>query len=69
MSITIELGWWLAPFAFTVASFLFAVAINRNGQSDGGWSAGLDGMFSLMTYLLMCVVPSLIAWLVWSILR
>lgn len=69
MNITIELGWWLLPFAFTVASFLCAVAINRNGRSSGSWSAGIDGMFSLMSYLLMCVVPSLVAWLVWSIFR
>lgn len=69
MSVTIEWGWWLLPLAFTVGTFIAARVINSEAGDGGGWFAGVNAMFSFITYLLVCVVPSLVAWLLWSIFR
>lgn len=68
MSVTIEWGWWLLPFTITVTTFIAATAMNRNA-GGGAWSGGLDAIGSLICYLTLCGVPSLIAWLLWSIFR
>ena len=69
MTITIEWGWWLLPLAITVGTFIGARVINSEAGDGGGWFAGVNAMFSFITYLIVCVVPSLVAWLVWSIFR
>ena len=64
MTITIEWGWWLLPFAITVGTFIGARVINSEAGDGGGWFAGVNAMFSFMTYLIVCVVPSLVTWLI-----
>jgi len=69
MNITIEWGWWLLPFAITVSTFIAARTVNKRAGDGGGWFGGVNALFSFLNYLVMCVVPSLVAWLVWSIFR
>lgn len=69
MNITIEWGWWLLPFAITVGTFIAALTVNKQAGDGGGWFAGVNALFSFLNYLILCVVPSLVAWLVWSIFR
>lgn len=69
MTLTIECGWWLLPFAITVGTFIVAHWMNRDALGGGGWGGAIDAACSLFNYLLVCVVPSLVAWLLWSIFR
>lgn len=63
MTVTIEWGWWLLPFAITIGTFIAARVMNHEA-GHGGLG---DVFFSAVNYLIVCVVPSLVAWLVWSI--
>lgn len=66
MTIAIELGWWLAPAALTVL-LLIPPALMTRGMGDD--SCGIGMMFAFATYVIFWLVPSLIAWLVWALLR
>lgn len=62
---SIVVGWWIVPAAITVAALLWA-AWMREPYSDGG-SYGFSGLVNLLWYLI-ALVPSLAAWLIWSLL-
>lgn len=64
-AITITLGWWLLPALITLVSLIWCLVVNAR-DSSGGF---LDGMANLFNLLVFCVVPSLIAWLAWALLR
>lgn len=70
MTFTIEFGWWLLPMAVTVGMFVVALRMNREADFGGGYfGEGASAMFSLINYLLVWVLPSLVAWLIWALLR
>ena len=70
MTFTIEMGWWLAPFAVTVATFIAVTVFNqRTATGGGGLGGAMEAGFHFMFYMIGWVVPSLIAWLVWALLR
>ena len=64
MVLHVESGWWLIPFIVSVVGFFFAFRIN--GASSGSFGSAF---FSMVNYLILFVVPSLIAWLIWALLR
>lgn len=64
MSVTISLGWWLAPTIVTLAAFMAGfIACRGDGRSSIA-----DGVIALIIYATATIV-SLVAWLVWSILQ
>lgn len=68
MTITVSSGWWLAPFMVTLASFGWAMFINRDNQPGGDYAALGGAMVTLFIYGIATIV-SLIAWLIWAVLR
>ena len=67
MTFTIEFGWWLAPLAVTLATFIAATWMNRDICGGGDYS--FSGFWAGINYLIFWIIPSLIAWLVWALLR
>lgn len=62
MSFTIELGWWLAPFAVTIAFFIWA-GVNTRPTANPSYA---DGIIGLLFYG-AASIASLVAWLVWAL--
>lgn len=67
MTLTIEWGWWLAPFAVTVLMFIVANRITRDIGGGGDYS--FAGFFAGLYYMIVWVLPSLVAWLIWALVR
>ncbi|CUA89810.1 hypothetical protein Ga0061061_1106 [Chelatococcus sambhunathii] len=64
MTITINAGWWLLPSAVTMALFIWAAIAARE---DGG-TYGAGHVYNLLIYL-VAAFGSVVAWLIWSLLR
>jgi hypothetical protein len=61
MSIEITMGWWLLPFALTVAGLSFTTVVSFKDRD--GWLAGLG---TILAFFASSFV-SLLAWLVWAL--
>lgn len=65
MTISFELGWWIAPTTITVLAFLWAYL--RLVEPSGNVGADpLRVVFNGVLFLL-AACASLIAWLIWSL--
>lgn len=70
MSLTISLGWWIAPFVFTliatgIACLKMDRSVHRGDYNFGGAFVALwNGVL-----LLIAALFSVIAWLIWALLR
>lgn len=62
---TIHVGWWVVPLVITLAAFGWCAFINYR-DSGGGY---LDAVANVFNMLIFAVVPSLVAWLVWALLK
>lgn len=65
MTINIAFGWWVIPAAITLIALIFAT-----WRSDRSYSRGLGAVGQAMAnafILLIAIVISLIAWLIWSL--
>lgn len=60
MTMTITIGWWILPLLVTVASFSWAAWVGSNSSGDYDFSGAYAGIASL--------IPTLAAWLIWSLL-
>ena len=70
MTFTIEWGWWLLPFAVSVAGAIVSLWMNRQARGTAGdYSNAVAPLFDALVWLLFFVLPSLAAWLVWALLR
>jgi len=65
MTITIGFGWWIAPAVVTIVAF--ALAWRAQSPHTGG-DYNFVGFFNTMAYI-VALVPSLAAWLIWSLFR
>lgn len=66
MSIEIVAGYWMAPFAVTVAAWCWArYATSDLRQSPGSY--GVNGFISLGYYGFATII-ALASWLVWAVL-
>lgn len=69
MAISITLGWWLAPAAFTILILLawriWGVRMQPNNGSMFPDAAG--ALFELLGYVVAFLLAS-IAWLIWALL-
>ena len=65
MDVTIHLGWWVAPFAQTVISIVWAHSKCPSYLQGGRFS--LDGFVYLFFYGI-ATITSLVAWLIWAVL-
>jgi len=63
MSITLTLGWWILPSAITIAAFFAAWCVIDPNQRE--LTRGLDAVL----FGGLALIVSLIAWLVWSVLK
>jgi hypothetical protein len=63
MTITIGLGWWLAPAFITIALFV-AVAWWSAAELQANDRFGIGALFSLIGYTFAALL-SIIAWLIW----
>ncbi|WP_320194975.1 hypothetical protein RMR10_011975 [Agrobacterium rosae] len=66
MSFTLELGWWIAPTAITIAAFAIAAYMGRDEGGHGDYAAIGNAFVGLVVYG-AALVLSLIAWLIWAI--
>lgn len=64
---TITLGWWLVPTLVSIIGWI--VSHSMTSEQGGSDWFGMNSFFTFVTYLMFFVVPSLIAWLVWALLR
>lgn len=69
MTFTIQFGWWIAPTLVTLIGFFVARNMCRDGNSSGGGFLDLGAFFDMVTYLIFFILPSLLAWLIWSLLK
>ena len=67
-SFTITFGWWLLPLVITVASMAWAIPVRDDERRSGSYFPALDGLESAFRTGVATIV-SLIAWLVWALLR
>jgi len=68
MTFSITLGWWLAPLVFTVIAFTWAMYERKDERPTGGmfdW----HGLLSLFRFFSVALPASLIAWLMWALIR
>lgn len=63
MEVTITIGWWIIPLLLTAVAIVWAfVAGSDNG---GGFMSGIGVFFTLVPALII----SLVAWIVYAILK
>lgn len=62
---TITLDWWLAPLLVTVASYVLAFSFAPPQRSEWDYSNAIV----TVVYLAGATIASLIAWLVWALVR
>lgn len=65
MTINIEFGWWIAPTAITALMFLWAY-LKQDRSVGSGYGEPARLLFN-GTLFLITTIPSLIAWLIWSL--
>jgi lipopolysaccharide export LptBFGC system permease protein LptF len=64
MTVTIGLGWWLAPFTVTIAAFALAWWFSRPSNGYGQ----IVGAMVAVIFFSWAVIVALLAWLIWAIL-
>lgn len=64
----ITLGWWLAPLVVTILSFIGWLWY-QSSNSTGSDTYGIGSLINMFMLLVICVVPSLIAWLLWLAIK
>lgn len=62
---TVTLGWWLAP---ALVSLVGWVSARRICRCEMGGILGRE-FFDAVTYVVLFVLPSLLAWLIWALLK
>lgn len=67
MTISLSLGWWLAPLAVTIIAFAWHFLLWANQPPPSGYGAIGDGIAATASFLLALVV-SLVAWLIWAVI-
>ena len=67
MTFTIELGWWIAPAAVTLAAFLLAGLASPKSRSQMGYGSVGDAIVGVFICGVALIV-SLVAWFVWAVL-
>lgn len=69
MTFTIQFGWWIIPALVSLIGFIVAHSMCNDGRSSGGGFMDFGAFFDMVTYLIFFVLPSLLAWLIWSLLK
>lgn len=64
MTFTITPGWWILPLAITIALFVWAAMTSDDDPGPYGAGAFLNGVLYLLA-----AFGSVVAWLIWSLLR
>lgn len=62
MTVSITLGWWIAPALIT--ALLFILAIIAVVRTSGQWLSGVVAV----GFLFLATLFSIIAWLTWGVL-
>jgi hypothetical protein len=62
----ITLGWWLLPLFITI--FTFCLSLYWCKDDSGGSFIDMSSFFIFITFAIVWVIPSLIAWLAWALL-
>lgn len=68
MTFTFALGWWLAPTIVTIAAFIWHIWMNSEPSSNGAYEMIGNAVVWAFTAL-VAISVSLIAWLIWALLR
>lgn len=64
MTLTISIGWWIAPMVVTLICFGWATFVGMTDEPD---QYGVGSIIALGFYMAVAVV-SLLAWLIWALL-
>lgn len=67
MNVTITLGTWVFPLAFTITSFVVAWWKGVNRPTGYGGYARIGNALVDAFYWVPAVVLSLVAWLIWAV--
>ena len=68
MEITIPMGWWLAPLAFTTIAFATAYCCTPAPTRHGGFLPDFGPALIGAMNALFAIIGSLVAWLIWAVL-
>ena len=68
MTITIGLGWWLAPLSVTIAAFALAWYLTDRPSRASGHCRDLVGALFAVLLFGSAVIVALLAWLIWAVL-
>lgn len=66
MTFQLHLGWWLLPFAVTIAAFVWRYWVHKDDQPSYGYGRIGAGLGELLT-LAAALIVSLVAWLIWAL--
>jgi hypothetical protein len=64
----IHVGTWVFPLIVTILAFGFVLFMSRNDGKAHGYAAAGAGVISLLLYC-CAVILSLVAWLIYALLR
>lgn len=67
MSVTLTLGWWLAPLAVTMAVFAFSIIVDRSESRPTSYASIGNAVVGIFMYGAATII-SLFAWLIWALL-
>lgn len=68
VELSLKFGWWIAPFALSIVSVVWAVWPRENERPNGSMFDGF-AIFPQLIRLLSAVALSLMAWLIWALVR
>jgi hypothetical protein len=69
MTITISLGWWLAPALITALAVAWALAPRDAERPTGGMLGDFGQVLGLLIRVPTACAVALAAWLIWSLMR
>ena len=67
MTITIGLGWWLAPLGVTIVAVFLAWVLDRPSGPSTAVGSIVDALQSAVLFG-AAIIVSLLAWLIWVVL-
>lgn len=68
MTVTLSVGWWLLPLGITIGAFGAYAVWEARQPPPTGWGDAAGGIVSLLAVGVAAIV-SLVAWLIWALLR
>lgn len=69
MSFQPMISWWIVPLVATIAAFAWAMPMRADERPDGSMFSGMGYAIGVSLRALAALSLSLLAWLLWALLR